>query len=328
MSSRDTAILQMVVTRGVGPRTIDRVLKRAADEGEEFVGPGAGRAETWARLGLKPALAEAVAVAREQAGQLRDAMEADGVFLLVKGSPGYPERLTRYAGDTAAPVLFARGNRAILERPAVAFCGSRKASAQGLDWARKFASGLAAEGVNVVSGYADGIDLIAHRAALEAGGRTTLVLAEGIFRFTRKPVIDEVLDEHRSLILSEFPPRLPWSVGNAMQRNGTVLGLSDAIVVVESGLDGGTFSAGDQALKQGRPLFVLDYPEPPASAEGNRAFLRPGARPLRSEGDGTHDLAELLRLVRDNDGMTRCHETLRRHQGVQRSLFDAGGEAG
>src|SRR5262249_21335933 len=151
----------------------------------------------------------------------------------------------------APPVLFARGNRAILDQPAVAFGGSRKASEQGLCWTTAFVTRLAAEDVNIVSGYANGIDLAAHRAALGAGGATTLVLAEGILRFTPKPEIAEFLDDDRVLIVSEFGPRVLWSVGNAMQRNGTVLGLADAVVLVESGREGGTFAAGEQALKEG-----------------------------------------------------------------------------
>ena len=316
MNSHETAILQLLLTRGIGQRTLDRVLQSAAARGEEVGGAGVVRPEWWQQFGLKPTLAQAVAATRAQAEQCGESLEGQDIFLLIKGSPGYPERLSRYGGEAAPAVLFGRGARGLLDRPAVAFCGSRKASAQGLTWTGAFAARLAEAGVNVVSGYANGIDLEAHRAALAAGGGTTLVLAEGILRFAPKPEVAELLEAGRHLILSEFAPRVSWSVGNAMQRNGTIRGLSDALVVVESGLEGGTFAAGKQALAEGRPLFVVDYPVPPLSAAGNRYFLQDRGRPLPSGGSLEEGLAAVLGVAR---GETVAPARL---ESEQRSLFE------
>jgi adenine-specific DNA methylase len=181
--------------------------------------------------------------------------------------------------------------------PAVSFAGSRKSSPKGLTIATEAARELAEQGANIVSGYANGVDLATHRAALEAGGATTLVLAEGLFRFRKKKELGEALERGRYLILSEFPPDLRWLGRHAMQRNRTICGLSRALVVVESGMDGGTFAAAETAQELGLPLFVVDFANPPASAEGNAYFLQRGAVALRSNGNGRASLGALLQTV-------------------------------
>ena len=74
----------------------------------------------------------------------------------------------------------------------------------------------------------------------------------------------DLLTEANSVVVSEFPPKLPWSVGNAMQRNRTICGLVHAMIVIEAGTTGGTWAAGQAALELGVPLFVLDFPNPAA----------------------------------------------------------------
>lgn len=200
-------------------------------------------------------------------------------------------------GQNAPPILFAKGDLKILSLPGVGFAGSRKSSPRGIAIATEAAQELARLGVNIVSGYANGVDLAAHRAALGAGGTTTLVLAEGILHFRIKADLADVLEQGRYLILSEFPPSLRWLGRSAMQRNQTICGLSRALVVIESGLDGGTFAAAQTAQKLQLPLFVVDFANPPASAEGNTYLLQHGATPLRSGGNGHPILNGLVERI-------------------------------
>jgi DNA processing protein len=322
MNSKDTTWLQLLITRGIGPRTVARVLSSVVGRGLDPADVGKVTVNDWLQFGLKPAKAALVAAARQEAEQLRERLEVAGTHLLVKGTASYPGRLARYGGVEAPPLLFARGKIALLERSAVAFCGSRHASEQGLEWTQSVAARLATEQINVVSGYANGVDLHAHAAALRAGGGTTFVLAEGILRFTPKPDVAELLDEQGHLILSEFPPRASWSVGNAMQRNGTVLGLADAVVVVEAGLGGGTLAAGAAALKMGRPLFVVDYPKPPSSAGGNRLLVARGARPLPGPENITEAVRLLVEAIRASERQQTPQEAPVPPEPVQRNLFD------
>ena len=134
--------------------------------------------------------------------------------------------------------------------------------------------------VEFVSGFAAGVDMSAHRAALAAGGTTTVVLAEGILGFRVKKEIRDFWDEGRTLVVSEFGPNLPWSVSHAMQRNKTICGLSRAMVLIEARNTGGSIEAGRACQRMGLPLFAAVYEGSPESATGNEELLRIGAKRL------------------------------------------------
>jgi len=176
--------------------------------------------------------------------------------------------------------LLCLGNFELLNHVSVGFCGSREASDKGMATARDAATLLANDKINIVSGFAAGVDMNAHRAALAAGGTTTVVLAEGILRFRVKKDISDLWDEARTLVVSEFGPNLPWSVSHAMQRNRTICGLSRAMVLIEARTTGGSIEAGRICLSIGLPLFAAVYEGSPESATGNEELLSRGAQRL------------------------------------------------
>jgi len=148
-----------------------------------------------------------------------------------------------------------------------------------------------------VSGYANGTDLAAHCGALAVNGATTFVLGEGILNFRTKPEVAELLNEENYVAVSEFSPQMKWKVRNAMQRNRTICGLSNAMIMIESNLSGGTFAAGEIILKLNQPLFVVHYAEPPKSAEGNRHFLDRSAKPLQKNREGKPNLKAVFEVL-------------------------------
>jgi len=151
-----------------------------------------------------------------------------------------------------------------------------------------------------VSGYAHGVDLAAHSGALEAGGTTTAVLAEGILHFKIKESLREQFHDNELknvTVVSEFPPNLPWKAHNAMARNRTICGLSDALVVIESGLEGGTFEAAKSALSFDEPLFCVEYADPAQSAAGNSWLVKHGAVSLRRSRTGLPNLSRVVEAV-------------------------------
>lgn len=298
MSSRsELAVLQLMHLPKVGPRTQDKVLSIAAQNQMGVEDVLTSGAEDLAKYGLKGVTSAALREARDRANELHHELTEHDIRILVKGESDYPRSLIEYGGNEAPPVLFVQGSVAVASRRGVAFCGSRRASEAGLSITRTCASELAKQGFNIISGYANGVDLAAHAAALAAHGATTLVLAEGIFRFRLKPELADYWEDTEHLIVSQFPPRMAWTAGNAMQRNGVVLGLADVAIVIESGTDGGTFAAGEAALASGRPLFVVEYTHPPDSAAGNRVLLERGGVPLRINQDGTPDLTPINDLL-------------------------------
>jgi DNA protecting protein DprA len=266
---------------------------------EEFVSAPVN--ELIHHYGLKTEVAQAVKTTRDQALQLADELYRQGIHILTLGTPDYPTHLVQVLGETAPPVLFAKGNIGILERKAVGFSGSRKTSDKGLRIASESASILAESDINIVSGYANGTDLAAHHAALETGGVTTFVLVEGILQFKVKRELAKLLNEENYVAVSEFLPRTKWIARNAMQRNRTICGLSDAMIMIESGLSGGTFAAGETTLELNQPLFVVEYGEPPQSAEGNSYFLDRGAQPLRGNREGKPNLDAVFGVLTQAD---------------------------
>jgi predicted Rossmann fold nucleotide-binding protein DprA/Smf involved in DNA uptake len=138
-------------------------------------------------------------------------------------------------------------------------------------------------------------------------------MVDGILHFQAKKELRDNLGDDpmsRVLVVSEFPPRLRWKAHNAMTRNRTICGLADALVVVESGTEGGTFEAGKTALSLNEPLFCVDYATPVPSAEGNRYFLENGAGSLKPTKSGRPNLDELLATVTEGPVGNRQQELL------------------
>ena len=166
----------------------------------------------------------------------------------------YPARLR--AIHQAPPVLFARGTVA-RDDVAVSVVGSRKASPRGLDIAARVARELVARGVSVLGGLALGIDAAAHRAALEAGGRTVGVIGTGIDR--AYPAPNRELQEQiagRGLVLSQFWPGAPPQRHNFLMRNATMSGYGLATLVVEAGERSGSRAQARIAVEHGRPVIL------------------------------------------------------------------------
>ncbi|MBC6447612.1 DNA-processing protein DprA [Actinokineospora xionganensis] len=212
--------------------------------------------------------------AESSARRLRE----DGVRVLLCDDPSYPGRLRCFPG--APPTLFYRGPLELLNAVAVGVCGARDASARGLGAAHACGEDAARSGVTVVSGYARGVDTQSHLAALNAGGATIAVLAEGIDHFRLKQDYRTVSGDvgQRMLVISQFPPSQRWTAGAAMSRNHVIVGLGRALVVVEARGSGGTLKAGELALRTKRPTLVLGLTDDVPI--GNQRLLAAGARQI------------------------------------------------
>lgn len=210
----------------------------------------------------------------DQAAELWDG----GIDAVLLGQDGYPRRLAASAQAPAA--LFFKGPLELLEQPAIGFCGSRHASSEGLRAAHACADAVSRRGYTVVSGYAKGVDSVAHTAALASGGATVVVLAEGINRFRiRRGDFQKLWDPERIVVVSQFAPDQKWFVSGAMARNTVISGLSQALVVVQAGETGGTLAAGEYALQRGQTVLTLQLFDAPV---GNRLLIDNGAKVIRS----------------------------------------------
>ena len=156
--------------------------------------------------------------------------------------------------------LFVAGDRSLLHAgPRVSIVGSRKASPEGLAAASRLSESVVTRGAVVVSGLAEGIDTAAHESALDFRGRTIAVLGTPLDEFfpaKNRALQERIMREH--LAVSQFAAGVPSRPGNFPMRNRTMALLSDATVIVEAGEQSGSLHQGWEALRLGRPLFLLE----------------------------------------------------------------------
>ncbi len=206
---------------------------------------------------------------------------------------GYPKLLREIPNPPAT--LFARG-----PLPSSCVCvsivGTRKATYEGKLIAKQIAYDLANAGITIISGLAIGIDGAAHEGALQGGGKTIAVLANGL------DIVYPLLHEHLAesivaqggAIVSEYPEGVPPLRHQFLERNRIVSGMSIATIVVEAPMRSGSLATARFALEQGREVFVVPGPVHHRNYQGSHALIREGARLVTNAKDIAHDLEEAL----------------------------------
>jgi DNA processing protein len=199
---------------------------------------------------------------------------------------GSPDQLLGPLNDVEvrnAPVkFFVKGDTSLLRGTTrVAVVGSRKPSPEGQRRARKLVRELVEREVVIVSGLALGIDSIAHRTAIENGGRTIAVIGtpvDRVYPAEHEELQDLIAREH--LLLSQFAPGNPIKKPNFPRRNRTMALISHASVIVEAGNTSGSLSQGWEALRLNRPLFIMQSVVDRKDLTWPREMLLHGAVPF------------------------------------------------
>jgi DNA processing protein len=249
-------------------------------------------AEALERPALHAELLGPTALGALRSGAARRNAEAElgragalGARIVGRDEPDYPPWLRRL--HSPPPVLWVRGAlRAGEGERAVAVVGARAATGLGLAFARALARDLAAAGVTVVSGLARGIDTLAHRGALDAGGRTVAVLGSGLDRLYpgENAALARAIEKDGAVV-SEFPLGTgPWKQ-NFPRRNHVIAGWGRAVVVVEAGARSGALSTARAALDEGREVMAVPGHPTQPNAEGTNGLLRDGAALVRGAPD-------------------------------------------
>lgn len=178
--------------------------------------------------------------------------------------------------------LFVAGNVNALRSAQLGVVGSRAHSWYGEYWGKQFTQQLAVSGLTITSGLAIGIDSMAHKAALAAGGCTVAVLGNGlqqIYPKRNQGLAEQILSNGGTLV-SEFPLiTTPWP-GNFPRRNRIISGLSLGILVAEASLRSGSLVTARYALEQGREVFALPGPIGNPGCEGSNWLIKQGANPV------------------------------------------------
>jgi DNA processing protein len=212
-----------------------------------------------------------------------------GIDVIAWNDPAYPAPLATIADPP--PVLWCRGKRAALERPAVAIVGSRAGSPYALAVAERLAFDLASRGVAIVSGLARGVDSAAHRGTLAAGGVTIAALGCGadiVYPSEHKALAAEVAFD--GALVTELAPRTPPRVHFFPRRNRIISGLARAIVVIEAGEKSGSLITARCALEQGRDVLAVPGSVLNGRNRGGHALIRDGAKIVESADDILEEL--------------------------------------
>lgn len=212
------------------------------------------------------------------------------------GSGSYPPALAAIKRPPLA--LHVAGSLAALGSPMAAVIGTRKPSVAGRTFAYAVGLGLARAGWCVVSGLAEGIDGEAHRGALDAGGLTVAVLAHGLGRtvypYSNKDLAADIAREGGALVTEHADGARPERK-HFVTRDRIQSGLSRAVVLVESGPEGGSFHTLRFAREQGRPIFAVSSRALGFDWHGcERAVAEFGATPVPGMTDLLGALAPLL----------------------------------
>jgi DNA processing protein len=189
--------------------------------------------------------------------------------------------------------IFYRGNRELFNNPRLAIVGTRKPSEQGIENTIKIAKFLVQNNVVIVSGLARGIDSVAHETAIKNGGATIAVIGTSIDKCYPPENADlqkRIAKDH--LLISQFPEGYPTKTSNFPMRNRTMALLSNGTIIVEAGEKSGTIHQGWEALRLGRPLFILDTLLQNPKLEWAKKMIDYGAQPLSMK-----HLDKLLELI-------------------------------
>jgi DNA processing protein len=229
--------------------------------------------------GIGPKIAQAIrAVDLPRTEDWIHEWELAGVSIITWNDPTYPARLKNL--DDAPATLFMRGAWSDGFERAVAIVGTRSPSPEATDIARQASAILARKGYTIVSGLAKGVDTEAHTGALSiTSGRTVAVLGGGVLSIypQENQSLAETILTTGGVLLSEVAPPIPPSSARLVARNRIISGLCSAVIVIETGEDGGAMYAAKRAREQGRAVYAIDN-----ASSGNRALIADGATALQA----------------------------------------------
>ena len=268
--------------------------------------------------GLSGAVARSVASAcsfEDAAAQQQQLREA-GAQLITLADARYPEPLRRIYDPP--PVLFARGRVDLLSSLGIGVVGTRHPTPYGVAAAERLSGDLARAGLAIVSGMARGIDTVAHKAALAAGGATIAVLGCGVdivYPSENRKLAAEIAA--KGLILSEFPMGSIAFPQNFPIRNRVISGLSCGILVIEGAQYSGSAITARLAIDQGREVFAVPGNITSKMSWGPNLLIKQGAKLVQDWNDVVVDLPQPAqrRLIDEgrqrilNLGLTESPET-------------------
>lgn len=273
---------------GLGNRTIDKLLELCKEEKEVYL---AGES-VWSQVLNKRQLEQMLNYAKTvKPQQVWEELAEKNIQFVMRVEEDFPERLKRIPDPPYG--LYVKGRLPVNGMPAVAVIGARDCSEYGSFVASAIGKVLGANGVQVISGMARGIDGISQNAALELGGSSFGVLGCGVdvcYPASNRALYDCLCENGG--VISTYAPGTEARPGNFPPRNRIVSGLSDVLVVVEARNKSGTLITVDMALEQGKDVYVVPGRVTDRLSDGCNALIRQGASVFVSPEDFLNELWE------------------------------------
>lgn len=268
------AWLALHLIHGLGGESIRKLLSR-------FGAPSVVLAQSLTELGQSVTPAVARSITQGPPAEKLDAslkwLSDDSNHLLTLADDDYPPQLLEIADPP--PILYLKGNRALLGRAGFAIVGSRNATPSGLQNAEAFARNLSDAGFTIISGMAMGIDAAAHRGGLAGRGSSIAVIGTGldlVYPARNKALAHDLAEN--GLIVSEFALGTPAMANNFPRRNRIISGLSRGVLVVEAALASGSLITARQAVEQGREVFAIPGSIHSPFSKGCHQLIKQGAK--------------------------------------------------
>ncbi|MFA5933534.1 MAG: DNA-processing protein DprA [Microgenomates group bacterium] len=207
-----------------------------------------------------------------------DGILKSGIKILTIYDEAYPKLLKEIYDPPI--ILYYLGEILPSDKKTIAIVGTRKITGYGEIITKKFATDLANSGLTIVSGLAHGVDTCAHKAVVEAKGRTLAILGGGLKNIFPPENIKLAykIAEGFGAVISEFAPDEPSLPGNFPARNRIISGLSLATLVTEAAEDSGSLITAKLALDQGREVFAIPGPITSELSKGPSSLIKQGAK--------------------------------------------------
>ena len=216
-------------------------------------------------------------------------LECYRVKPLICEDPLYPARLKQIYDYP--PVLYVRGSLPAEDEPCLAIVGTRRPTVYGRQVTEELAADLARSKITIVSGLARGIDSVAHRTALEAGGKTVAVFGSGldiVYPGENTKLAQAIME--KGALVSEHPLGVKPRAENFPLRNRIMSGLSLGVLVVEAGERSGALITAHQAVEQDREVFAIPGSILSPASQGSNRLIQEGAKLVRNYADILQEL--------------------------------------
>lgn len=267
---------------GVGPSRLRLLLDFFNDD---IKAAWEGNRSQFVQAGLDRRTVDSIMKSRPKVNLDREMALIDqhAVKVLTWNDVEYPKLLLEVSAPP--PVLYIRGDLLPDDEWAIAVVGTRKMSSYGRRVTEMLVNGLTEAGLTIISGLALGVDGAAHHAALQAGGRTIAVLANGVDRAypaTHRNMGEAIVSQGQGALISDYPIGTRPEARNFPPRNRIISGLSLGVIIIEAGERSGALITARFAIEQDREVMAVPGSIFSATSKGPNQLITQGATPVLS----------------------------------------------